>query len=61
MEGSKDMIDGDTIISFTILIILALIIYTRYQQQTMVDTIRGIKEAIQELKGGGDEWEVDVR
>lgn len=48
----------DTLVSFFILIILALIIWSNYRQQKISDTLRGIKEAIQELKGGSDEWEV---
>jgi len=50
----------DTAVSILIILVLALIAYSKYQQQTMVDTMREIKELLQELKPQSTpEWEYE--
>jgi hypothetical protein len=40
----------DTLISIAILLIIGLIIYSRYNNQSIVQTIKDIKESLNELK-----------
>lgn len=51
------MVWYDSVVSIGILVIIALIIYSKYQRQTLIETLKGIKEAIQELKPESSEYE----
>lgn len=45
----------DTFVSVTILVLFALIIYSKYQNQKLIETLRGIKEILGDMKGGTEE------
>jgi hypothetical protein len=45
------MINWDGLIAFVIVIIIFLVIYSRYNHQPIIQTLKDIKEAIKEIKG----------
>ena len=48
----------DALIGFGIIAFVGLGIWSSIQRQTIKETLIDIKEAIQELKGGNESWEV---
>ena len=45
----------DSIVSIVVLLIFAMVIYNNVRNQSMRDTLREIKYAIEEMKGGSEE------